>query len=214
MMVKPRTRREILERLKTDGAQTAGTLAQGLGVTAMAVRQHLYELRDEGLVEEAAEARPVGRPAKRWHLTEAADRYFPDAHAELAVGLIDAVRTALGAEAMEGLIAERGRQQLEGYRRALSGARTLRGRLAALARQRTAEGYMAHVERAAGGYLLIENHCPICSAARACTGLCAMELDVFAQALGPDVAIERTDHILAGARRCAYRVTPRGAAAD
>lgn len=214
MTAKPRTRREILERLKADGAQTAATLAHGLGVTAMAVRQHLYELRDEGLVEESTEARPVGRPAKRWHLTEAANRYFPDAHAELAVGLIDAVRAALGTEAMERLIAERGRQQLASYRTALAGARTLRGRLAALARQRTAEGYMAHVESQADGYLLVENHCPICSAAKACTGLCTVELEVFAAALGPDVEIERTDHILAGARRCAYRVTPRTAAAE
>ena len=29
------------------------------------------------------------------------------------------------------------------------------------------------------------------------------------QVLGPDVTVERTDHILAGARRCAYRITAR-----
>ena len=59
-----------------------------------------------------------------------------------------------------------------------------------------------------GGFLFIENHCPICAAAAACSGLCRAELELFRRTLGPDVTVERTDHILAGARRCAYRVRP------
>ncbi|MES2724598.1 MAG: MarR family transcriptional regulator, partial [Pseudomonadota bacterium] len=56
------------------------------------------------------------------------------------------------------------------------------------------------------GFLLVENHCPICAAAAACQGFCRAELMVFRAVLGPGVHIERTDHILAGARRCAYRI--------
>ena len=59
-----------------------------------------------------------------------------------------------------------------------------------------------------GGFMFLERHCPVCAAAQACTGLCASELDVFRTVLGPDVEVERTDHILAGAPRCAYRVRP------
>lgn len=43
-------------------------------------------------------------------------------------------------------------------------------------------------------------------AAGACSGLCAEELHVFQACLGEGVRIERVDHILAGARRRAYRV--------
>ena len=78
---------------------------------------------------------------------------------------------------------------------------------------RSAEGYMAEVQSTGrGAYLLIENHCPVCAAARACRGLCRSELEVFQAALGPDVEIERADHLLTGARRCSYRVRrePRG----
>ena len=60
-----------------------------------------------------------------------------------------------------------------------------------------------------GGYLLSENHCPICVAAKACQGLCRSELALFRAALGPGVEVERQEHILAGARRCAYRIRPR-----
>ena len=84
--------------------------------------------------------------------------------------------------------------------------KSLRGRLDALAARRTNEGYVAAVEKQGGDYLLVENHCPFCVAARACSGLCSAELAVFRHALGDDVEVERTDHILAGARRCAYRI--------
>ena len=60
-----------------------------------------------------------------------------------------------------------------------------------------------------GGFTLVENHCPICAAATACQGFCRAELEVFRSVLGDDVTVERTDHILAGARRCAYRITVR-----
>jgi len=80
----------------------------------------------------------------------------------------------------------------------------------ALAAIRTDEGYMASAKpQGDGSVLLLENHCPICAAAVACTGLCAKELEVFQTVLGKDVAVERTEHIVAGARRCAYRVANR-----
>ncbi len=53
---------------------------------------------------------------------------------------------------------------------------------------------------------IIENHCPICAAAEACQGLCAGELKLFRAVLGPGVAVERTEHLLDGARRCVYLV--------
>jgi len=49
--------------------------------------------------------------------------------------------------------------------------------------------------------------CPICEAARACTGLCQQELELFRATLGRGVRVLREDHILKGARRCAYRVS-------
>jgi predicted ArsR family transcriptional regulator len=165
----------MIEHLKRDGPQDAGTLAAGLGVSAMAVRQHLYALADEKLVAFHEEARPVGRPAKLWRLTEAADRFFPDGHADLTLGLLDAMREAFGEDGMEKLLAARTAEQVAAYRKRVKPAGTLKARLEALAQIRTEEGYMAAVVRDGDGdgYLLVENHCPICAAAKACQGLCA-----------------------------------------
>jgi predicted ArsR family transcriptional regulator len=60
-----------------------------------------------------------------------------------------------------------------------------------------------------GSYLLVENHCPICAAASACTGFCRSEKAIFEHVLGRNVRVERVEHLLAGARRCAYRISSR-----
>jgi len=207
----PRSRRAILELLKWHGPQDARTLAARLAITAMAIRQHLYSLADDRLVTSDEEPRPMGRPAKLWRLTPAADELFPNAHAELTVSLIQSMRETFGERGVDRLIAARSRSQIAAYRAEVGDGGSLRERLLALARLRSREGYMAEVEEEPGGtLLLIENHCPICAAARTCTNLCAGELRVFQQVLGAGVQVERIDHILAGARRCAYRVQARG----
>jgi len=202
-----RSRRAIIDSLKQDGPQDAASLARRLGVSAMAVRQHLYDLSGEGLVTHETEARPLGRPAKLWALTPAADRFFPDGHAEFSVGLINSMKQAFGAEGLDKLLRLRAREQIATYKARIDRQPSLPKKLKALAEIRTEEGYMAEVEKANGGYLLVENHCPVCSAAAACTSLCNMELEVFQKSLGREHEVRRIDHILAGARRCAYLVT-------
>ncbi len=155
----PRTRHQIMSLLKTGGDQDATTLARELDISAMAVRQHLYELRNEGLVTYKESARPVGRPAKLWKLTRQADMFFPNGHADFAVGLIGAVRSAFGDSGMDRLLAARADQQVATYRHTVRPSDTLRRRLEALARLRSVEGYMATVEPAGRGrYLFVENH--------------------------------------------------------
>jgi predicted ArsR family transcriptional regulator len=135
-----------------------------------------------------------------------ADTYFSDAHAELSVELIANVREVFGEQGLTKLIAKRTSQQISAYRTDLASATSLREKVRRLVKLRTDAGYLAQMQAAPDGFLLIENHCPICRAARACTGLCRQELEVFQAALGRDVLIERTEHILAGARRCAYHI--------
>jgi predicted ArsR family transcriptional regulator len=193
--------------LKRVGAQEARDLAAHLGVTAMAVRQHLYVLEAEGIVAAEQQARPRGRPAKLWRLTEAAAPFFPDGHAELTLGLLDAMTEAFGARGLGKLIAARTEAQRTAYGARIQRRWPLKRRVEALARIRAEEGYMAEVRGAGRGvYLLVENHCPICAAAQACRGLCQRELELFEAVLGPDVEVARLDHLLSGARRCSYRI--------
>jgi predicted ArsR family transcriptional regulator len=201
----------ILLALKTRGPLSTAELAKLLRVTGEAARQQLVRLESEGLVEGRQEegGGAVGRPRQRWWLTEPAQQRFPDTHPELTVQLIQTIERTLGAPALDRVIDARQEAQREVYREAVADARTLRERVERLAAVRAAEGYMATVKKEGDGYLLIENHCPICAAARVCQGFCRSELEVFRDVLGKGVEVERTEHVLAGGRRCAYRVTRR-----
>lgn len=195
----------ILLTLKLHGPQTAAALGKRLSISGEAVRQQLVRLAEEGFVNAWSEARGVGRPSQYWGLTASGHSKFPDTHAELTVQLLRTIRQTLGDEAVDRIIAAREEETRVGYRAALHGASGLRERVERLVRLRTAEGYMAGYEEAGdGSFLFVENHCPICAAAASCQGFCRAEINVFRDILGKDVAVERTEHILAGARRCAY----------
>ncbi|GKQ51614.1 metalloregulator ArsR/SmtB family transcription factor [Bradyrhizobium sp. Ce-3] len=198
----------ILFELKTRGPQTAAGVGARLDMTPAGVRQHLVKLEAAGLVESGDEREGRGRPRKYWRLTARGHARFPDRHSDLTLDLLRSMHEVFGERGLETLIAHRERVSIADYRKAVGTAGSLRRKLTALARIRSREGYMASVVRDAGGFLLIEDHCPICAAAAACQGLCRSELAVFRAVLGSDVVVERVDHILAGARRCAYRVMP------
>jgi predicted ArsR family transcriptional regulator len=205
-----KTRRRIVKLLKIEGSLDSATLAERIGVSTMAIRQHLYILQDQKMVMAKERPVPVGRPAKYWELTRQSDRLFPDAYAKLSVSLIDSLNDAFGAEGLQRILERRTARQRASYSARISSSIPLRKKLEKLAEIRSEEGYMAEVRSEnTGQYLFIENHCPICAAASSCKGLCANELALFRSILGPDALVERVEHILAGERRCAYRMKNR-----
>jgi predicted ArsR family transcriptional regulator len=201
----------LLHALKAAGPQSAETLGRKLGMTAVGARQHLMKLQAAGLAGFEDRKDGVGRPKRVWSLTEAGDARFPDNHAGLTLELIAAIRIAGGEAMLDGIIAVRERAALKTYRERLVGAGGLREKIKRLVKIRSEEGYMAEVSVAPdGGMLLIENHCPICVAAKACQGFCRSELELFRKTLGKGVSVERAEHIVSGARRCVYRIEALG----
>jgi predicted ArsR family transcriptional regulator len=199
----------ILFQLKSLGEAQAETLARRLGISVQAVRQRLERLLTENLVVYSDRAHGRGRPRRLWSLAPGAASRFPDTHAQLTVDLIGTIRSELGESALAKLLERRQKQITAVYRKRLAREPDVAGKLTALADMRSAEGYMARVEAVADeGFLLVEDHCPICAAAMTCQGFCSIELQVFRNLLGPGWQIERQDHLVTGARRCAYRITP------
>ncbi len=202
-------RQRVLDRLKRRDGLSPADLAADLGLTAEAIRQHLAALEADGYV--ASDTRPPsgrGRPASVWRLTERARALFPDRHAELTVGLLDAMTRAVGPEGVHRIVEVRARDQVRQYIGAMPPpSASLKSRIEALAKVRSEEGYMAEVRQVGQGeYHLIEHHCPICEAATTCRSLCDSELEVFQRCLGRGVRIERIEHLLSEDRRCVYRI--------
>ena len=202
----------ILFLLKTRGSQTATTLAKQLDMTTVGVRQHLAALLEQGFVESQDRRSGVGRPKRYWWLTEKAQQRFPDSHAFLTVELLKAATEVFGEKGVNKLISKREIDSLAVYQEATAKCKDLASRVKKLAELRNREGYMAECKTdREGRYWLIENHCPICAAATECQGFCRSEHAIFEKILGPDAKIERVEHMLTGARRCAYRITSNAA---
>jgi Predicted transcriptional regulator len=197
----------ILNLLKTRGPLSTASIAGELGITVEAARQQIQKLLSGGLIEgrQASQAGP-GRPSQSWALTEAGNARFPDTHPQLTVQLIGSIRQLFGEEGLDRLIDQRAIETRANYLAALKPIKGLKARLTRLAEIRSAEGYMAELQKDGRDWLLLENHCPICAAARTCQGFCRSELQLFAEIVGEEGSIEREEHVLAGARRCAYRV--------
>jgi len=203
-----KTHQKVIELLKTKGPLTAKFLAKELNVTTMGIRKHMLALEESGEVVFKDEKALRGRPTRYWSLTQKTNTHFADRHDELTVQLIDSVIAVFGDEGLNKLISNREEASMRNYRLALADRYGVQEKLQTLAQIRSDEGYMASVEQEEDFFWLLENHCPICAAATKCTNFCRSELQLFQSLLSDVAVVSREEHIVEGARRCAYKVIP------
>ena len=99
------TRMEVLELLRRKGRSSAETIANDLGLTTNAVRQHLTNLERDGFVVSQPERSGRGRPSLQFALTERADSVFPKRYGQLATMVLQEVQEMGGPEALDELFA-------------------------------------------------------------------------------------------------------------
>ena len=73
----------MLEHLKRYGPTSIQELITEIGISENAVRYHLKNLQQEGLIVSELERNKVGRPAKKYSLSVAAEGVFPKKYKEL-----------------------------------------------------------------------------------------------------------------------------------
>jgi predicted ArsR family transcriptional regulator len=99
------TRMEVLELLRRKGRSSAESIANDLGVTPNAVRQHLTNLERDGLVVSQPERSGRGRPSLLFALTERADSVFPKRYGQLATMVLQEVQEMGGPDALDEVFA-------------------------------------------------------------------------------------------------------------
>jgi DeoR family suf operon transcriptional repressor len=207
----PAGRRAVLYALRRRGEATAEQLAEQLEMTVSGARQHLSALTRDGLVdatERPAEGPRRGRRALVYAVTPAADSLFPKAYGELTNELLGYL-TDQDAGVVDDLFARRREHRIEGAEQRLGRKRGLGAKVAELTRILDEDGYLATSERVAPGvYRIVEHNCAIWAVAQRYGQACTSELD-FIRAVLPEATVERVQHMVAGARRCAYEVRAR-----
>lgn len=200
----PPGRRAVVEMVKERGSATAEELAQSMDVTVSGVRQHLQALEHQGLVVHVPDRSGRGRPRHRYELTMEGQELFPRRYGELVVGMLEHLETH-APEVAVSYFRQRAQARVQAALPRMQG-RTLGERVEELVRILSEEGYEAAVcEVDAGTFHLVERNCPVHLMARQDSRTCRSELDFLREVL-PGATVERTHHLLAGERHCAYRI--------
>jgi predicted ArsR family transcriptional regulator len=95
-------------------ARTIDELAEVLGLTRTAVREHLATLERDGLVHRSGVRRGISKPAQLYSLTPEAAELFPRGYAPVLDGLLAALAQQLPPAALEALLRDVGRRLVAG----------------------------------------------------------------------------------------------------
>ena len=87
-----------------DGGLTLDELAQRVGVSRNAIRQHITALERDGLVRPVGLRRTGRRPSRAYGLTTLGGERFPRQYDRLALSLLEAIDDRLGHEAAEAVL--------------------------------------------------------------------------------------------------------------
>ncbi|HET6360463.1 MAG TPA: helix-turn-helix domain-containing protein [Gemmatimonadota bacterium] len=153
------TKRALLD-LVVRQEQTAEQLAEQLGVSATAVRQHLGTLAGLGLVERRKAGTRGGRPAFLYRLSDLGRRAYPKRHDLLVLELVSTLMAREGEERTLEIVTEAAQQLARKVEGEVGSDST--ERLAAIAAWLEEEfAWEADVERTPGGGLrFVVHRCP------------------------------------------------------
>ena len=201
--------RLVFVALKRRGEASADELAEALGITPSAVRQHLAALKSAGLVASRQERGRPGRPADLHHSTDLGEALFSRSSGDLSVELLGHIEEE--DPQLIGRVFERRRhRRVEQARDQLAG-KSLDEQVTILAKILDGEGYLADFDKLSdGSYRMNLHSCAIWAVASRYGQACATELEFLREVL-PETEIARVAHKMAGAYVCGYEIRPRAA---
>ncbi|MFC7330477.1 helix-turn-helix transcriptional regulator [Marinactinospora rubrisoli] len=207
------TRARVARLILEHGPITAATLGERLGLTPAAIRRHLDNLMQEGMVE-ARDARPRGRrgrgrPARVFAITGAGRDTFGHGYDDLATNALRFLAEKAGPAAVSEF-ARRQVADLERRYRPMLAKVPPQQRARLLAEALSSDGYAASAGEApapGGGEQLCQHHCPVAHVAAEFPELCEAEIELFARLLGTPV--RRLATIAHGDAVCTTHISPR-----
>ena len=199
----------MLEYIRGHREARAEELAEALGITPVAIRRHLDNLRADGLIDARSVRQSTGRPFYSYFLTEAALGEMPQSYAGLLERVLRSVEgredvTESVASQMAESVASRHRSEIAG---------SPQERIVQVTESLKSEGILDSWNEAADGYHLVNGMCPYRKAAEVSKLPC--ESDRRAIELLAGAGVIQLSRIVDGAPICEYLVmataTPAGA---
>ncbi len=207
------TKDAILIHLRKQGSATAQALANQLQVSPQAIRRHLKDLEQEGLIGYDSAQVGMGRPQHVYHLSDLGTEQFPEAYDEFAMGLLNTLAATISSDQLGTILRKQWERKAQDYAEQIKSG-PLENRVAALVELRQAEGYMAEYEpvpphdptQPVTQYILTEHNCAIAQIAYTFPTVCGHELEMFEAAL-QNCSVERINWQVNGQHQCGYLIS-------
>ena len=198
------TRRAILDHLRLHGAASVEGLADAVRLAPVTIRHHLNLLREEGLVDVAAESVGRGRPRHVYQLSQAGGQAVVDDNpfAVLTARLLDAMRTADRVQ-VEGVFAAMA-DTIAAEHAAAFAERPIEARLDAVVSLLADEGFTTSWQRDGEAFVLRQLSCPFHTLGEQHREVCCLDERLIEAVVGG--AVERDEWRMDGAATCVYRI--------
>ncbi len=197
--------RELLELLKETGrAIVIKEVCEKLQLSSMAVRRQLTLLEGDGLIFSEKERKEIGRPAKRYYLTDQGHEYFERDYANLAIDLLATLRSLDGKRKVNQVFERRMHEDLKTARKRVLG-KTLEARVHDATKLFTENGYRARWEKiATDKYLIKFMNCAVLQVAKKFPQICVCEEAFLSELL--QAKVTRRHYILKNGHFCSYLI--------
>ncbi len=202
------TREITLSILLKRGERSASYLASLLGISVQAMRRHLRNLAQDGLVQSNLMRSGPGRPSNLWRLTKQGESTFNKGNELFSLELLDTINRTFSNESLEKVLEEHAIKKADLYRKHI-GQGSLKERVEKLLKLRESEGYLGECQSdpEGRGWYINEFHCSIRDAAEKYPMICDKELNLIRLTF-PDCEVIRTHWRLELDHYCGFHIIP------
>lgn len=198
------TRKKIIMLLKKVEHMTVAEMSKEMGITSMAVRQHLMSLEKRGIINYTPRKYGIGRPVFLYRLTERARDFFPKAYGAFVKEVLRSVESMDGREKVAKIFRMRKDRILNERKSVLGSITDVGERVKALAEILDKEGYMVDLENGSDMLQLKEFNCLLHGIVADYPEACQYELDLYRELLGSRV--QRIECQRDGSPACVYTI--------
>lgn len=198
------TRQKIIMLLKKSEHMTVANLSGKMGITPMAVRQHLMTLERKGIIDYTAQKYGIGRPVYLYKLTEKARDIFPKSYGLLINEILRTIEDTDGRKKIDKIFRIRKDLHLSEMGKDMEGIGSMHDKVKALSKMLDKQGFMCELEETDAGFRLKQFNCLLHGVASEFPEACKYELELYSELLGQDII--RTQWQREGAPSCIYEI--------
>lgn len=179
---------QIVLALKREGQLNLNELSDMIGISKMAVLNHIQKLEAQGMVERRLVKTKVGRPHYRFVLSENSKLSMAPSDISMLNEFVDYMDEKGHSEIVEDFLKERYGQVRIDYEKKLASIAPEK-RVEALAKFREQENYFPELKKGSkDNYELLEYNCPIFSISKKFGIACSLETKLFSAVLDREVS--------------------------